>query len=39
MSFITHPDYLIDRRARNVYESLLIVYENDFAGKHMECLS
>jgi len=22
MSFITHPDYLIDRRARNVYESL-----------------
>ena len=23
MSFITHPDYLIDRRARNVYESLL----------------
>jgi hypothetical protein len=23
MSFITHPDYLIDPRARNVYESLL----------------
>lgn len=23
MSFITHPDYLIERRARNVYESLL----------------
>jgi hypothetical protein len=23
MSFITHPDYLIDRRARAVYESLL----------------
>jgi hypothetical protein len=23
MSFITHPDYLIDRQARNVYESLL----------------
>jgi hypothetical protein len=23
MSFITHPDYLIDRRARDVYESLL----------------
>jgi hypothetical protein len=23
MSFITHPDYLIDRRARTVYESLL----------------
>jgi hypothetical protein len=23
MSFITHPDYLIDLRARNVYESLL----------------
>ncbi len=23
MSFIAHPDYLIERRARNVYESLL----------------
>jgi hypothetical protein len=23
MSFLTHPDYLIERRARNVYESLL----------------
>ena len=23
MSFITHPDYLIERRARNVYEALL----------------
>jgi hypothetical protein len=23
MSFITHPDYLIDRRARSVYETLL----------------
>ena len=23
MSFVTHPDYLIERRARNVYESLL----------------
>jgi hypothetical protein len=23
MSFLTHPDYLIDRRGRNVYESLL----------------
>ena len=23
MSFISHPDYLIERRARNVYESLL----------------
>ena len=23
ISFITHPDYLIERRARNVYESLL----------------
>ena len=23
MSLITHPDYLIERRARNVYESLL----------------
>jgi hypothetical protein len=23
MSFLTHPDYLMERRARNVYESLL----------------
>ena len=40
MSFIVHPDYVIERRARRVYESLLDYLEtNRRARTHMGCPS
>lgn len=35
LSFITHPDYLIERRARGVYESLLDYLRQTAAREHI----
>ena len=35
ISFITHPDYLIERRARDVYESLLDYLQQMVAREHI----